>query len=106
VKSKNVAKIFLFSDSELKPSFILELKNSFPKINFLDMSCEKLNDVETFHLLTLFDSIVISNSTFAWWGAFLKGNSEVFCPEDWFKERPSPNMIYPEHWITIRSRWV
>ena len=105
LRSNDVDNIYLFSDSKLSPSFLVRLKDYFSQISFVEMFDKSLSDIDTLGLLTRFEAIVISNSTFAWWGAFLNGNSKVFCPNKWFKERPDPNMIYPKHWITITSRW-
>lgn len=56
-------------------------------------------------LLQHADICIISNSTFAWWGAFLNNKAQaIYCPRYFLgfpvsKEIP-PN-IYPENWIKV-----
>lgn len=50
---------------------------------------------------------VITNSTFAWWGAFLNANplARIYAPKDWTRPGvPRPIIdIIPEHWIRIAA---
>ena len=60
---------------------------------------------ETLYLMTHCSDMVISNSTFSWWGAFLNRNrgARVVCPEVWFKKSPDPEDICPDNWIRVKS---
>ena len=45
---------------------------------------------------------VISNSSFAWWGAFLNPSAElVLAPQPWFKTLAEPRDLIPEHWLRV-----
>lgn len=65
------------------------------------------NDMITdFQLIMNADVCIISNSSFAWWAAYLnqKSNKKVYCPENWlgFKvNREYPDHIIPAEWITV-----
>jgi hypothetical protein len=105
LESNKISDIYMFSDSPISSNFKINLEIRFPTLNFVDTSNLDLTDVQTLELLSQFKLIVISNSTFAWWGAFLSGNSKVYCPSKWFKQRQDPNFIYPGNWIQIESSW-
>lgn len=50
---------------------------------------------------------VISNSTFAWWGAALNRRSApVIAPRKWFRGKEDPDMLYPSGWALIDSTWL
>lgn len=86
----------LFSDEPKEAKTLLNMSNVIvAQGNFLDDLC----------LMTLCDSHIVSNSTFAWWGAWLanKSKGEVVRPSIW----PTPNGgfapldIYPSNWIAV-----
>ncbi|WP_179120090.1 alpha-1,2-fucosyltransferase [Streptomyces tsukubensis] len=57
---------------------------------FVDLAC-----------MTRCTRLVIANSSFSWWGAFLSGSSEIIYPHAWYTPEWRPNMsdwIIPEHW--------
>ena len=63
-----------------------------------------VSDLEDFYNLTRAKNLIISNSTFGWWGAWLS-NAKVVAPTDWFspdglKQRPTID-LFPEGWIQI-----
>jgi len=66
----------------------------------------ELTDSETLKLMSLGSGIVIANSTFSWWSAFL-GNYEnnVVAPQKWYKGLPDPTDLIPKNWKLIKSTW-
>ena len=93
-------KILIFSDS---PESCLDyFPAKFEKIaEVADDSA--LNPAEVLHCLRFASAYVIANSTFSWWGAFLRfnRNAPVIAPNPWFKNGQSPVELVPHDWIKI-----
>jgi hypothetical protein len=59
--------------------------------------------VSTLELMRHGAAHLISNSSFGWWGAFLRyrENGIVICPKPWFKNLPDPQDLVPPNWISV-----
>lgn len=89
--------IWLFSDD---PEKALERIPSeyHPNLRVVDSS--GLSSAETLQIMTFGEGYVIANSTFSWWGAYLRENEKaaVYCPHPWFKNMQDPTNIAPDQW--------
>jgi hypothetical protein len=77
--------IFLFSDSRKileDPSFLSELRERIVCVS----SPESSRPIETLNLISQCHHVVMSNSSFSWWGAWLGTN-------------PDRTVIYPRPWL-------
>lgn len=52
-------------------------------------------------LLTKATELVISNSTFSWWGAFLSSARPVVCPTPWFNDVSRDQGLALSDWIRV-----
>lgn len=84
-----------------------ESKNVLPKLNSSKVYWipNTLTSAETLYLMTFCNDLIIGNSTFSWWGAYLnrKTGGKVVCPEVWFKNSADPVDMCPNHWIRVKS---
>lgn len=59
------------------------------------------DELEDLYLLSQCDSLIICNSSFSWWGAFLgKNKQKVIAPKKWFVENKEHD-IYEKDWIIL-----
>ena len=62
-----------------------EIKKVYSNVSF-PKKCEKYKKDEEFDMFAMSRSsiVICSNSTFAWWGAWLGNNKTVYIPDKWF----------------------
>lgn len=91
IKKKNShIKFHIFTDDveySKKIIFSSNIKN-FKIIS----SSKKFTDLEEFHILQNYKFIIISNSTFSWWAAYLNNikESKIYAPKIWY------NQVFPK----------
>ena len=97
-------KIWLFSnDYELCQEIKKQLKLSTSQEIFEN----DLNSAESMLLMSRSKRLIISNSTFSWWSAYLVENPEcIIAPETWFRNMTSPLDLIPPTWIKCKSDWI
>jgi hypothetical protein len=68
---------------------------------------DKSPDAESMLLMTLGAALVISNSTFSWWGAYLNDEtSQIISPKKWFRNLDDPTFPKKDGWKFSESIWV
>lgn len=86
-------------------------KKNFSNIEgakFVEQEKNKLGYLSDFWLLSLAGNIIISNSTFAWWGAWLgeQNSNLIIAPSQWTRDpKESPEKIIPERWTKIENEF-
>jgi hypothetical protein len=101
---KKCQSVWLFSDQlHLARNFIPE--NLKVPIRIIDEF--QYSPAATFEVMRLGYGYVIANSTYSWWAAFLKKNSEseVIAPTPWFIGMPEPIDLIPPNWQRVDSRF-
>lgn len=76
------------------------LKNK--KITFM----ESTDEVSDLYLMSLLPNLIIANSSFSWWGAWLQQErtGNVIAPKEWFGMHNShikTHRLYPKGWMTV-----
>lgn len=103
--SPHLRHIVLFTDDEQLALFILH--QVLPPSVKMQIQVDHSSACEAIRRMTAMEELIISASSFAWWGAFLGQQRNVFLPSDWFKS-PTPRVdsyedIYLPHWHRITS---
>jgi hypothetical protein len=94
-KMEKLRNVWLFSD---EPSLALDsLGEHFSER--IESINEEFSDIETMALLTKGKYIIISNSTFGWWGAYLGNKKSCLAPSPWFAELIEPSNLIPSYWV-------
>jgi len=67
-----------------------------------------MSSAQTLHLMRYGAGYIIANSTFSWWGAFLRFdlNAKVYAPTPWFALGESPEYIAPPEWVLIKADFI
>jgi hypothetical protein len=93
--------VIVFSDSPK------EVKEEFAELSDLvfEPALEPLSSLETLRVMSLAKCLIISNSTFSWWAAWLNNilgdQAHVIAPRPWFENDNNTNDLLPSHWITL-----
>ena len=98
--------VWVFTDSlELaKSEYSKALESQFNL--FWASETFELTTIEEFKLLASSRKIVIANSTFSWWAAFLaREDCKTVCPSKWFRFADDPKQLVPEQWEIVESIW-
>lgn len=94
--------IWLFSEQpelaiEKIPKFLVE------KVRLIEP--DGLSSLETLEIMTFGSGYIIANSSFSWWGAYMRklDNAVVCCPQPWFKALEEPKNIVPTNWMRVNG---
>ena len=103
LKSDAYSSIWVFSDD------LVEAKRLFA--GQFAIRCVYVGDVDessasALELMRHGKAFVIGNSSFSWWGAYLRYNSsaQVFAPVPWFCGLSEPEYLIPNDWIRRNGR--
>jgi hypothetical protein len=72
----------------------------FEVLDFPDQSA-----LELMIEMSKFQTILISNSTFSWWAAFISMRAtRIYFPSPWFRNSQDPIQLTPDNWVAIPAR--
>ena len=89
-------KFLLFSDDFESLQKLIDLKK------FINL--KNSNEVEDMYSLSQCDSVIMSNSSFSWWGSWLgKQKEKIISPDQWFGHRVQKDYEdrFSKKWIKI-----
>jgi hypothetical protein len=93
------AQVLIFSD---EPNYSEYFLRPFLRDNYQVVITG--DDILDLYIMTLCEHIVMSNSTFSWWGAFFNESNKktIICPFDWVMVDRNFK-ICPERWIQVKD---
>jgi hypothetical protein len=95
---ENDSSLMIYSDSPIQIA-----KMGFVQSNFRVKESVAKEPWETLALLSAHKVIVISNSTFSWWAAFLSDAEIVYFPSEWMPNKPTPPELLLDRIIVCQS---
>jgi hypothetical protein len=104
LKANPNSPIWLFTnDEEYAKSYLPH--DLIEQIDFIPGSLH--SPAEDLELLRYGSGYVIGNSTFSWWGAFLRYDSEaiVVSPTPWYSRMKEPKFLIPDDWLPLSSNF-
>lgn len=76
-------------------------RENLPKLGIkFEMAPYEDTEVEDLNLMASCKSVIMANSSFSWWGAFLGEHEKVVCPSKWFVDGNQRTELLDE-WIKI-----
>lgn len=97
--------IWVFSDDKSKSTDLLKQMRN-PKYRYIDT--DAMNSAEILELMRHGAAFIIANSSFSWWGAFLRDNvfAPVIAPTPWFKNIDTSENLIPREWLVRSADWI
>lgn len=76
-------------------------RENLPKLGIkFEMAPYEDTEVEDLNLMASCKSIIMANSSFSWWGAYLGTHEKVICPAQWFADGNQRTELL-DSWIKI-----
>jgi hypothetical protein len=100
ITDSNIDKVVIVTDS---PDFLRQNLSEFKNIN-INISSSN-NIYEDLAIIANSSGVVMSNSSFSWWGAFIANkisNAKIIAPTPWFTGKiDEPRYLIPKHWSVL-----
>jgi glycosyltransferase involved in cell wall biosynthesis len=94
--------LWIFSNNMVEARSKLKFLNDFGmEVKWVNDS--ELSSSEVMTVLSNCSGLILSNSSFGWWGARLSQieSQLVLAPKPWFEDIESPRLLIPDNWIQI-----
>ena len=100
IKETDTNKVVFVTDS---PDF---LRQNLSKFEDIDINISSSNNIyEDLAVIANSSGVVMSNSSFSWWGAFIANkisNAKIIAPTPWFTGKiEEPQYLIPKHWSVL-----
>ena len=95
--SGNISKLVIFSDS---PGLARKLMDNVPEARRFEIVMDEHETLGALRELTSMQELVLSCSSFSWWGAYLGDQDKVFIQKEWFAG------IITDYQDVYRNKWI
>ena len=102
-----VTSLLIISDNKDRANVLAKKLYNLFSLNTFTLGNELSdNNQIAFYLLRNAKNLIIANSTFSWWGAYLGSSKLVVAPHKWYYSSAFSSGLYIKDWVTVESEWV
>ena len=104
----HISSLLIISDNKDRANILVKKLSNIFRFNIIMLGEQTFDDSQiAFIILSNAKNMIMSNSTFSWWAAYIGNNkSVIIVPNKWYNNSLFSNGIYLNDWVSVESNWI